>query len=94
MRAKRARLRGVAVSAILGITALAALAPACGSDVECGEGKACSDRFDLTIIPGGRGFEIGTYHFDIITEAESFAVDGNGIAGEADVDVTFPLTVE
>jgi hypothetical protein len=26
--------------------------------------------------------------------AESFAVDGNGIAGEADVDVTFPLTVE
>jgi hypothetical protein len=26
--------------------------------------------------------------------AESFAVDGNGIAGDADVDVTFALTVE
>jgi len=26
--------------------------------------------------------------------AETFAVDGNAIAGDADVDVTFPLTVE
>jgi len=89
-RARRASLRGAAASAILGIASLAAFAPACGSDVECGAGKACKDRFDLTIIPGGRGFEIGTYHFDIIAPGETFAVDCY-ITGSADATGCDPM---
>jgi hypothetical protein len=89
-RAKQVSVRGAAASAILGIASLAAFAPACGSDVECGEGEACNDRFDLTIIPGGRGFEIGTYHFDIITKDETFAVDCY-ITGSADATGCDPM---
>jgi hypothetical protein len=59
------------------LTALLFVFSACETDVavDCNKGKACDDSFFLSVIPGGQGFEVGTYHFDIIANDETFTTD-------------------
>jgi len=59
------------------LAALLVVFPACDTDVEvdCSKGEACDDSFFLSVIPGGAGFELGSYHFDIIANDENFTTD-------------------
>jgi hypothetical protein len=69
------RRTGAAV--VVTLAALAVFSPACETDVEvdCSKGKKCEDSFALSVIPGGAGFEVGTYHFAITAYDVTFTSD-------------------
>lgn len=87
-RAKRA----AALSSLVVLGAFAALAPACEDDIEvdCSKGKKCDDSFALSIIPGAKGFEVGTYHFAITAYDVTFTSDCF-VTGSADQTTCEPL---
>jgi len=68
-----------ALSTSLSLVSLLALAPGCDpevdTEVDCSDGEPCEDSFRLAVIPGGAGFEIGSYHLDILAYGETFATD-------------------
>jgi hypothetical protein len=86
-----ARLRSSA-ALLAAITAFASFTPACDTDVEvdCSKGEPCDDSFALSVIPGGAGFEVGTYHFAITGYDVSFTADCF-VTGSAEQTTCEPL---
>ncbi|NUP12794.1 MAG: hypothetical protein HOW73_42695 [Polyangiaceae bacterium] len=80
---------------VAGVGVLAGLAlfsAGCPEEVDCEAAEPCDDSFALEIIPGGAGFEIGTYHFEMIANDTNFGVDCY-ITGSADATTCDPMTV-
>ncbi len=86
--------RLIALSSSLSLAAFLSLAPGCDpevdTEVDCSDGEACEDSFRLAVIPGGAGFEIGSYHVDILAYGETFATDCV-ITGSPDATSCEPL---
>lgn len=78
--------------ALSALAAFAGLSPACDNDVEvdCSKGKKCDDSFALSVIPGGAGFEVGTYHFAITAYDTTFTSDCF-VTGSAEQTTCEPL---
>jgi hypothetical protein len=84
------RLFGAATLAAL--VAFATISPSCDEELEvdCSKGKPCDDSFVLSIIPGGAGFEVGTYHFAVTAYDVTFTSDCF-VTGSADQTTCEPL---
>ena len=89
--------RLIALSTCASLASFVTLAPGCDNDVntsetevDCSVGEACEDSFRLAVIPGGAGFEIGSYHLDIIAYGETFVTDCV-ITGSPDATQCEPL---
>lgn len=74
-QANKARPRAIAL--LVALAAIATLSSACDNDIEvdCSKGEKCEDSFALSVIPGGAGFEVGTYHFAITAYDATFTAD-------------------
>lgn len=81
-----------ASAGLFALAALAASVSACDTDVEvdCSKGKKCDDSFALSVIPGGAGFEVGTYHFAITAYDVTFTADCF-VTGSAEQTTCEPL---